>query len=210
MEKVDTLLEQELARHLKLCELAILHAASADMYWCDLPRHPIHDFDIWARQHLEKMGFETEFSRTACKETVPDKNDPKESINAVMVHSSLTAKWFLAKPRSQETVAAEWHRREGLEAEDLIQNPPQRLSRGIGGDFDGGNTVWAAVLDGKFIIEVQQRNQGAFLCLFGLDGKCLHVEPTDLSYGAVFGPDVSDVAGWQDRAQQVVDGWQAP
>jgi hypothetical protein len=56
---------------------------------------------------------------------------------------------------------------------------------------------------------VQRRNQGAIFCVFGLDGRCLHVEPTSLSYGALFGPDVSDVAGWQDRAQQVVDGWQA-
>lgn len=204
---IERMLEEELARHLKLWELAILHAADADMYWCDLPRHPIHDFVIWACQHLEKMGFEVEFSRTASVETIPSKVDPKKTTSAVVVHSTLTAKWSLAKPLNEEAVAAEWCRREGLEAEDLIQNPPQRLSRGFGGDFDGGDTVWAAVLNGKFIIEVQRRNQGAFLCLFGLDGKCLHVEPTDLSFGAVFGPDISDVAGWQDRAQQIVDSW---
>jgi hypothetical protein len=107
-------------------------------------------------------------------------------------------------------VTAEWRRREALEGEDLTRNPPQRLSCGTARDFDGGDTVWAAVLDGKFIIEVQRRNQGAIHCVFGLDGKCLHVEPTDLSFGAVFGPDISDVAGWQDRAQQIVDSWQPP
>ena len=69
VETVDALLEQEFARHLKLWELAILHAANADIDWCDLPRHPILDFDIWARQHYEKMGFEVEFSRTAQEET---------------------------------------------------------------------------------------------------------------------------------------------
>jgi len=207
---VATLLDQELARHLKLCELAILHAANADMYWCDLPRHPMLDFDIWARRHLEKLGFETEFSRTACKETVPDKNDTKKSISAVVVHSSLTAKWFLAKPLNQEAVAAEWHRRENLEAEELIKTPPERQSHGSGQDFDEGKAVWAVILDGKFVIEVQRRNHGAFLCIFGLDGKCLHTEQTNLSFGAVFGPDVLDVAAWQTRAQQIVDGWQAP
>jgi hypothetical protein len=153
------------------------------------------------------MGFQIEFAKTGCKERVPDRDDSKRIISAVVVESALTAKWFLAKPLNPEAVAAEWLRREGLEGKDLIQNPPQRQSHGTAGDFDGGETVWAAVLDGKFIIEVQRRNQGAFLCLFGLDGKCLHVEPTDLSYGAVFGPDVCDVAGWQDRAQQIVDSW---
>jgi len=79
-----------------------------------------------------------------------------------------------------------------------------------GGFWVTPDTVWAAVLDEKFVIEVQRRNQEAFLCLFGLDGKCLHVEPTNLSFGAVFGPDVSDVADWQSRAQQVVDSWPEP
>jgi hypothetical protein len=206
---VERLLDQELSRHLKLWELAIVHAANADMYWCDLPRHAIQDFDIWARRHLEKMGFEVEFSRTAQEETLASRLDSKKTINTVVAHSRLTAKWLLAKPRRKKTMAAEWRRRERLEAEDLKQNPPRRLSRRTAGDLDGGNSVWAAVLDGKFIVEVQRRNKGALLCLFGLDGKCLHVEPTSLSYGALFGPDVSDVAGWESRAQRVVDGWQA-
>jgi hypothetical protein len=206
---VDDLLQQELARHLKLWELAILHAASADMYWCDLPRHPIHDFDVWARRHLEKMGFEVEFSQTAQEETLPARNDSKKTLKVVVARLALTAKWSLAKQLNEEAVAAEWRRRERLESDDLVQNPPERRSRGIGGDFDGGDTVWAAVIDRKFIVEVQRRNQGACLCLFGVDGKCLHVEPTALAFGEVFGADVSDVAGWQDRAQQLVDGWQA-
>ena len=210
VKTVDTLLERELARHLKLCELAILRAANADMYWCELPRHPIQDFDLWAHQHLERMGFIVEFSRTAREEMLPSKYNQEKTVSAVVVESALFAKWSLAKPLNQKAVAAERQRRAKLEAEDLIQNPPQRLSRGIGGDFDGGNTVWAAVLDEKFVIEVQRRNQEAFLCLFGLDGKCLHVEPTNLSFGAVFGPDVSDVADWQSRAQQVVDSWPEP
>jgi len=206
---VDDLLQQELARHLKLCELAILHAASAGMYWCDLPRHPIHDSDIWASRHLEEMGFEVEFRQTAQEQTLPSRDDPEKTIKAVVVRAAYTAKWFLAKPLQPEVVAVEWGRREDLEGQDLAQNPPQRLSRGTAGDCDGGDTVWVAVLDGKFNVEVQRRHQGAIFCVFGLDGKCLHVEPTSPSYGAAFGPEVSDVADWQDRAQQVVDGWQA-
>jgi hypothetical protein len=136
---VERMLHEELSRHLKLCELAILHAANADMYWCDLPRHPIHDFDIWARQHFEEMGFEVEFSRTAQEETLPIRYDSMKTTIAVVAHSAFTAKWSLAKPLMEESVAAEWRRRSDLEDKDLIQNPPQRQSRGTAGDFDGGN-----------------------------------------------------------------------
>lgn len=37
------------------------------------------------------------------------------------------------------------------------------------------------------------------------DGTVIHREEVGLAYGAIFGPDVDDVATWQDRCIQVID-----
>lgn len=37
------------------------------------------------------------------------------------------------------------------------------------------------------------------------DGDVIHREQVGLAYGAIFGPDVDDVATWQDRCIQVID-----
>lgn len=37
------------------------------------------------------------------------------------------------------------------------------------------------------------------------DGDVIHREQVGLAYGAIFGPDVEDVATWQDRCIQVID-----
>jgi len=206
---VAELLDQEFARHLKLCELAILHAAKAGISWCELPRHPLDDFNLWAAQHLEKVGFEIEHCHTAREEAVPCERDRKKTMNAVVVRSYFVAKWFLAKPLQPKTVSAEWHRREALEDKDLVENPLRRQSSGSGDEMEYGAAVWAAVLDGKFVVEVQRINQRSYLCLFEVGGKFLHVEPTNVAYGAVFGPDVADVDEWSRRAEEIVDGWRA-
>ena len=204
---VDALLDQEFARHIKLCELAILHAANAKIFWCDLPKHPIQDFDIWAVQHFEKMGFEVEHHCTASTEAAPSEHNEKKKIEAVVVRSYFTAKWHLAKPLDRARVSAEWHRREALEDEELVTNPPKRQSSGLGNEIDSGDAVWATVIDQRHIVEVQRINHRSYLCLFDLDGKFRHVEKTNVAYGAAFGPDVGDVAAWQERAAAIVDGW---
>jgi hypothetical protein len=209
VKTVDTLLDQEFARHIKLCELAILHAANADIYWCELPQHPLMDFDLWARQHLEKMGFVVEFTRIATKEAVPCDEEGKKTLKTVVVRSRLVAKWFLGKPLNPELASSEWHRREALEDGDLVTNPPQRESHGTGDDIDNGAAVWAAVLDKQYVVEVQRINHRSYLCLFDLTGKCLFFEKTNVAYGAMFGRDIGDVAIWQDRATAIVDGWKS-
>ena len=155
---VDELLDQEFARHIKLCELAILHAANADVSWCDLPKHPIQDFEIWAVQHFEEKGFEIEHHYSASTQAVPSEIDKKETVQAVVVRSYFTAKWFLAEPLDPARVAAEWRRREALEDEELVTNPPKRQSTGSGDEFESGNAVWAAVLDKRHVVEVQRIN----------------------------------------------------
>ena len=204
---VDALLDQEFARHIKLCELAILHAAKADISWCELPKHPIQDFEIWASRHFKKLNFEIEHHYTARKQAVQSDSDRKKTIQAVVVRSYFTAKWHLAKPLDRARVSAEWRRREVLEDEELVTNPPKRQSTGSGDEFESGNAVWAAVLDKRHVVEVQRLNQRNYLCLFDLDGKFRHVEETNVAFGATFGPDIGDIAMWQERATAIVDGW---
>jgi hypothetical protein len=206
---VDALLDQEFARHVKLCELAILNAAKADILWCDLPKHPIQDFDIWAVQHFEKMGFEVEHRYTANTQTVPSEHDEKKKIEAVVVRSYFTAKWHLAKPLDPTKVSAEWRRRELLEDQELVANPPKRQSTGTGDDIESGKSLWAAVLDERHVVEIQRINHRSYLCLFDLDGKFRHAEETNVAFGAMFGPDVGDLEAWQERAVKIVDSWNA-
>lgn len=203
------MLDQEFARHIKLCELAILHAANADIFWCYLPKHPVQDFDIWAVQHFEKMGFEVEHHYTASTQAVPSEYDQEKKIEAVVVRSYFTAKWHLAKPLDLARVSAEWHRRITLEDEELVKNPPKRQSTGSGEEFESGDAVWAAVLDKRHVVEIQRINHRSYLCLFDLDGKFRHVEQTNVAFGAMFGPDVGDVEAWQERAAKIVDSWNA-
>lgn len=209
---VEALLDQEFARHIKFCELAILQAAQSNIYWCDLPRHPLDGFDLSTTDHLEKMGFQVEYTRTACEETAPSESDKKKTLSATVVRSRFVAKWFMAKPLQPEVEAAEWHRRMELEDKNLIVNPPQRQSSGSGGtceELQCGNALWATVLDGKFVVEIQRINHRNYLCLFEIGGRVLHVEPTNVAFGAMFGPDVGDVAKWEERAVEIVDGWRA-
>lgn len=64
--------------------------------------------------------------------------------------------------------------------------------------------IWESRLDDKYDVYVVEDEGGATVCL-ELEGVILAEEPTTLSYGAIFGPDVSDVQGWQNWAVDVVD-----
>ena len=71
------------------------------------------------------------------------------------------------------------------------------------------NVVWWSRLDGHYQIEVQRVDDyRGELCVFDhdQDDRLIVHEPVTLSYGAVFGPDVSDVDVWQERAIHLVDG----
>jgi hypothetical protein len=79
-----------------------------------------------------------------------------------------------------------------------------------GWDYDGHpDIVWASRLDDRYLVEVVRTSERlARLRLF--DNKespiVLLDESVPLSYGALFGPDVDDVARWQERVMEVVDG----
>jgi hypothetical protein len=156
------------------------------------------------------MGFQVEYTCTACEETAPSEYDRNKTMSATVVRSRFVAKWFMAKPLEPELLSAEWRRRMELEDKDLIANPPHRQSSGSGGpgeQIECGEAVWAMVLDGKYAVEIQRIHHGSYLCLFEVGGRFLHGEPTNVAFGAMFGPDVSDVAKWEERAVKIVDGW---
>jgi hypothetical protein len=65
---------------------------------------------------------------------------------------------------------------------------------------------------GAFTVRVvasADSNYRAHLKVWVTDGELLLDEEVPLSYGAIFGPDVSDVAEWQERALVVIDRYLA-
>lgn len=73
----------------------------------------------------------------------------------------------------------------------------------------GPLTVWASVLDKKYGLEVlrlKENTHHGIYTIFELESeKILSQENVILSYGAKFGPDISDVSIWQDMAIEIVD-----
>lgn len=68
------------------------------------------------------------------------------------------------------------------------------------------DTVWSATLDGRYQIEVLRTGDyTATLTITDDNGDLLLSEPTTLSYRALFGPDVGDIADWQERASDFID-----
>lgn len=63
------------------------------------------------------------------------------------------------------------------------------------------NVVWESTLDGKYMAWVERTDayHGVLkVALVSEPHKILQEWPVGLSYGAAFGPDVGDVAVWQD------------
>ena len=184
--RVATLLEEEITRHLRLCELAIMHAAAAGIYWARLPPHPLLDVDVEVNHRLSANGFTVEYRRVAREEDLPNAHNEKERIKAITTEAGHVAKWFSPSSPVEETTAAEWRRRTALEAEELSRTPPHRQSTGAGEDLAAGPALWAAIIDETFVIEVQSRFRRNFLCVFdAASGQCVHTEETDVSFGAM-------------------------
>lgn len=88
------------------------------------------------------------------------------------------------------------------------------------------NVVWENTVDGGwFLVRVTQPNRQVmfregegvtfddrsttgtlFVQVVGT-GEVLLNEETAITAGAIFGPDAGDVAAWQVRAIEVIDGW---
>lgn len=70
--------------------------------------------------------------------------------------------------------------------------------------------IWQATLDDRYDCRVDRINEahGHLTVTDTTDKKVLLSEEVTLSYGAAFGPDVDDVADWEVRCVQAVDGTQ--
>ena len=65
--------------------------------------------------------------------------------------------------------------------------------------------IWEGRLDDKYDAQVIPDGEQGRLQIFEKDHLILD-EPVTLAYGARFGPDVEDVAAWQRRIIEFVDG----
>lgn len=200
---LDDLLEAEVARHLKLCELAILYYASCTFYWCELPRHPIGDVNTWAFAELEKRGFTIEHRPVGVHRNVADDANRPQQMEALQSRTYPTASWGNSVP--SQTRQKEWRRRESLENIERTKNPPQPRSKIVYAQVVESDAIWASVVDKKHLVEVQRIRQRTFLCLFELSGKCLHCEETHEAFSAMAGPDLEAMAKWKERARVIVD-----
>ncbi|MEW6635469.1 MAG: hypothetical protein AB1425_01495 [Actinomycetota bacterium] len=67
------------------------------------------------------------------------------------------------------------------------------------------DVVWRSKLDGKYDVYVERTDDYTGVLKIAMGEEVLHSEEVALAYGALFGPDVDDVADWQERAVRVVD-----
>jgi hypothetical protein len=68
--------------------------------------------------------------------------------------------------------------------------------------------VWSSKLDNKYTIEVTRTELYHGELTIADGATLLHREPVFLSFDALFGPDVADVADWQDIALAFVKSLQ--
>jgi len=68
------------------------------------------------------------------------------------------------------------------------------------------NVVWTSTLDGKYEVTVTRADNYHGELTIAEGDLVLHREAVGLSYGAIFGPDVADVADWQRIAVEFVAG----
>jgi len=71
------------------------------------------------------------------------------------------------------------------------------------------DTVWEARMDERYTCVVVRTGQSTGTLIIKDGDLLLHEQEVVLSWGAEFGPDVADVAYWQDICIAKIDG-QAP
>ncbi|UDL15962.1 hypothetical protein QEH42_gp256 [Microbacterium phage Pumpernickel] len=69
------------------------------------------------------------------------------------------------------------------------------------------DTIWSATLDKKWLVEVTGHEDSQYRGTLTIkDGdEVVFTQEVGVSYGAMFGPDVDDVATWQTIAINYID-----
>lgn len=70
--------------------------------------------------------------------------------------------------------------------------------------------IWSSMLDGRYAVTVHRLNRSRGELNVRDGNRLIHRQEVTLMFGAVFGPDISDVATWQEIATTVVDGLKEP
>lgn len=68
------------------------------------------------------------------------------------------------------------------------------------------DVVWTSILDGRYEVTVTRTGDYHGELTISEGNQVLNRESVGLSYGAIFGPDVADVADWRRIAVEFVDG----
>jgi hypothetical protein len=71
------------------------------------------------------------------------------------------------------------------------------------------NVVWTSTLDKRYEVTVTRSDDYHAELTISEGNQVLHREAVGLSYGAIFGPDVADVADWRRIAVAFVDSQNA-
>lgn len=68
-------------------------------------------------------------------------------------------------------------------------------------------TIWKAELDNTYdcVVTRTSEREGRYVITCKVTGKVFYDKPVSLSYGALFGPDASDVGEWKFIAIEVID-----
>lgn len=68
--------------------------------------------------------------------------------------------------------------------------------------------IWEATLDGQYFCEVKRVDDtnGVLTITDTQSNNIIFTESVGLSYGAQFGPDVYDVAEWETKILEFIDG----
>ncbi len=67
------------------------------------------------------------------------------------------------------------------------------------------DAVWSSLLDRRYTVRVIRTESYSGQLIISYSGQILHREPVSLSYNALFGPDIEDVAHWKQLAVAFVD-----
>lgn len=110
-KRVQKLLDDEFTKHLRMCELAILYHADLDIYWAELPVHPMQDVNVWVDRALADAGFKIEHEWTAGEMELPDSDREGKTRKVVESTFRTTASWWGATPLKPESYEKELERR---------------------------------------------------------------------------------------------------
>lgn len=74
--------------------------------------------------------------------------------------------------------------------------------------MDNSNIVWKNRVDEKYDCYVERKDSHNGVLKVDLNGENLLSKDVPISYGAAFGPDVSDVNDWSEQVIDFIDGLQ--